>query len=154
MTDSVGSGEVPLFINSVGGIGSPFWTTKINTEFLPKGLGYALESCAVLESIVFLLIANLKKLQQSNPDIRAIKISGGVAQLAGFCKRLAALAGMAVTRQGIKEATLYGAARLASGLSLRILLPQDSEIFNETIDTFPGLQQRYYDFMAYLEASV
>ncbi len=105
--------EPPLFINGVGGLGAPFWIADFPTGFV--GPGDDLQQLfAVLESIVFLLCANLAAMGRSAPLTR-IRISGGVASCDYLCRALADLSRLPVERYVLREATARGIAFLAAG---------------------------------------
>jgi glycerol kinase len=101
--------EPPLFSNGVGGLGSPFWIADYPVGF-SEAAGIEQETVAVLESIVFLLQANIDALERAFPDRppTRIRVSGGLSQLDGLCQRLADLSGLVVERPGETEATARG----------------------------------------------
>jgi glycerol kinase len=107
------AGEVPLFMNGVGGLGAPFWQARFPCEFVDDG-DDAARLTAVVESIAFLLCVNLEALQRSTPLDR-IRISGGLARNDYLCRCLAALSKLPVERPGLVEATARGIAYLAAG---------------------------------------
>jgi glycerol kinase len=107
------AGAVPLFMNGVGGLGSPFWLADFPCEFVGEGDDSA-RLAAVVESIVFLLCANLERLHAAAP-LRRILISGGLARNDYLCRCLASLSGLAVERPAAIEATARGVAFLAAG---------------------------------------
>ncbi|NGP53951.1 FGGY family carbohydrate kinase [Thioalkalivibrio sp. XN8] len=104
----------PLFVNGVGGLGSPFWRPDCPVRFSAEA-GLEDEAVAVIESIVFLLQANLEAMLAADGESRPqqIRASGGLSQLDGLCQRLANLSGLPVVRpQDNQEATASGVARL------------------------------------------
>jgi len=110
----------PLFINGVGGLGAPFWNPHCPREFL--GLDDASEGdtlparmVAVIESIVFLLMANIEAMETAAGPARRILVSGGLSQLDGLCGRLAGLSGRSVERAADIEATAAGLGWLLTG---------------------------------------
>jgi len=107
------AGEVPLFMNGVGGLGAPFWQARFPCEFVDDG-DDAARLTAVVESIAFLLCVNLEALQRSTP-LGRIRISGGLARNDYLCRCLAALSRLPVERPGLVEATARGIAYLAGG---------------------------------------
>lgn len=106
--------DPPLFVNGVGGLGAPFWRPDCPVRFsAPASLED--EAVAVVESIVFLLQANIEAMLASTgaPRPEGLRASGGLAQLDGLCGRLSDLSGLTVARpQGLEEATAFGVARL------------------------------------------
>jgi len=107
------AGEVPLFMNGVGGLGAPFWLPAFPCEFVGSGDDPS-RLAAVVESIVFLLCVNLEALQRSAP-LRRIRISGGLARNDYLCRCLASLSRLPVERHAVAEATARGVAFLAAG---------------------------------------
>jgi len=63
------------------------------SRFLGRG-DTGQQAAAVIESIVFLLLENLARMQKAEPDLRRLRVSGGLAQLDGLCQRLADLSGL------------------------------------------------------------
>ena len=74
---------------------------------------------------MFLLLANLERMQQGDAHIRRIVVSGGIGQLDGLCQH-ADLSGLSVYRPELHEATALGAARLAGGI-LGMAPPTEAE---------------------------
>ena len=112
MTQS-GQDDTPLFMNGIGGLGSPFWQPDFPVEFLGVG-DDAARLAAVLESVAFLLCVNLEALRRSAP-LRRIRVSGGLSRSDVLCRGLAELSGMPVERYAVSEATARGVAFLAAG---------------------------------------
>ncbi len=107
-------GSPTLFLNGVSGLGSPFWIADFPTRFEgPAEL--PLRAVAVVESIVFLLGANLAEMRKLASPPEQIQITGGLAHLDGLCQRLADLSGLPVYRPKECEATARGLAFLLAG---------------------------------------
>jgi glycerol kinase len=106
-----GSGEPPLFLNGIGGLGAPYWRADFRSRFVGGGDAGG-KLTAVVESIVFLLLENLERMRQAVPGLRQLRVSGGLAQLDGLCQRLADLSMLPVLRPDLHEATALGLARL------------------------------------------
>ena len=70
---------------------------------------------AVIESILFLLQANIELMTALNPAVDRIRVSGGLSNLDGLCQRLANLSGLNVERPVQVEATARGIAWQATG---------------------------------------
>jgi len=68
-----------------------------------------------MESIVFMLTANLRELQSTGCLIQEIKIGGGLSQSDELCQRLANATDIRVRRSAEKEITALGTARLLAG---------------------------------------
>ena len=108
------AGDPPLFLNGVSGVGSPFWIPGLESRFV--GSGPPLQQLrAVVESIAFLLRANLDAMQaQAGPPGRIVA-SGGLSRSGTLLATLAALTGITVERLDDPEATARGVAFLAAG---------------------------------------
>lgn len=105
-------GEIPLFLNGVAGLGSPWWRAGFESRFVGTGEhGFWAQAVAVAESIVFLIAANLELMNNGAP-VRRIRASGGLARLDALCQRLADVAGLPVLRSPETEATARGVAWL------------------------------------------
>lgn len=109
-------GEPPLFLNGVGGLGSPFWRADCPSRFSAGGTR-AERTLAVLESIVFLLHVNVEAIAAIAGPAARIQVGGGLAQLDGLCRRLADLSGLPVHRPETVEATARGLAWLLAAPS-------------------------------------
>lgn len=141
----------PVFINSVGGIGSPWWVTDIAPQFVESAEYKKAEvAVAVVESIVFLIQDNLSVMQKTQ-SIERVLVSGGLSNLDGLCQKLANVSGLPVERVENIEASARGVAWLAAGE------PDDwrqsiSARFNAVKDA--GLCARYEIFRAKLMALI
>ncbi|GAB4347775.1 MAG: glycerol kinase GlpK [Gammaproteobacteria bacterium] len=143
----------PLFLNTVGGLGSPWWRSGIPPRWLEEA-GTFDASCriaGVAESILFLIGANVDLVRERVPSTRFIILSGGLAKGDGWCQRLADLTGMEVRRSAAAEATGRGIAWLAAGR------PDDwraagADRFTATPD--PALERRYTRFIRALELAL
>lgn len=114
-------GEPPLFLNGIAGLGGPFWKPDFVSRFVPVGgsagpIDPAAKAVAVVESMVFLLQANLEEIGRYVPAPRRIRVSGGVSRLDGLCLRLAAVSGLPVHRRDDAEATARGIGYLTAGM--------------------------------------
>ncbi len=106
----------PLFINSIGGLGSPWWETGLKPAFHPDTAqaSPAVSAVAVTESILFMLNVNLELIQQ-RLTLHGLRVSGGLSRLDPLCQKLANLTGLPVTRSPEREASARGVAWLAAG---------------------------------------
>ena len=110
--------DVPIFINSVGGLGSPWWKSDLSPEFVgvhKSHLDYTKQQCkaALMESIVFLIATNVEEINKHGIQSDQLIVSGGLSADSYLCQRIADLCGVPVTVSGYKEATSRGAAWLA-----------------------------------------
>lgn len=101
----------PLFLNGVSGLAAPYWLPEFETE-LEHDVEPAANYVAVIESIVFLIHANVQEMMKfaSHPD--QLQITGGLAKLDGLCQRLADLTRLPIYRPVECEATARGTAYL------------------------------------------
>jgi glycerol kinase len=141
--------EAPLFINTVGGLGSPWWQAGPAPYFLSEPPSPAHAIVAVLESILFLVQVNVTLLQTHEPDIQRIQLSGGLARLDGLCQKLADLSGLSVLRSPQIEATARGIAWQAAGCPLDWPASGRTDLFLPQANK--GLQRRYRQFTAVLK---
>jgi len=107
-------GEPPLFLNGIAGLGGPFWQAEFASRFVGAGEPWQ-KAVAVVESIAFLLQANIDHMAARVPPARRMRVSGGVSRLDGLCRRLAAVSGLPVLRRDDPEASARGIAYLAAG---------------------------------------
>ena len=120
------TGQPPIFINSIGSLGSPWWNNSIEPKFIIDdnsannaktelvSLDPELRAVAVIESIVFMICINLE-IMQSEQTLNRLRVCGGLSQLDGLCQRLADLSALQVERLRSPEATARGIAWLAAG---------------------------------------
>lgn len=102
-----------IFINSIGGIGSPVWRSDIPCGFVDEkneALVMVPQQAlvAVIESIVFLLMLNIQNMLRLKKNIHHIEISGGLSNNDYICQCLANLSRLKVNRQEDSEATARG----------------------------------------------
>ena len=132
----------PLFLNSIGGLGSPWWRQLAVSTFIPDNTTHTPteRAVAVAESIVFLVQYNLERMMRYTP-IDHLRVSGGLSQLDGLCQKFTNLSGLPVERCDDPEASARGVAWLAAGR------PSDWYPMTGTADFFPqtdtALQDRY-----------
>jgi len=101
----------PVFINTVSGLGSPWWCTGGEPEFMSHNITLAERYVSAIESIIFLLYKNIQQLE-TTPAI--FFISGGLSQLDGLCQRLADLSNAKVIRFCETQSSARGCAWLAN----------------------------------------
>jgi glycerol kinase len=103
--------ERPIYINGVGGLGSPFWRPGQTSYFI--GEGPLLERfAAVVESVVFLVGINFELMRHRGGAAARVLVSGGLSRSDWLCRRLAASLGVPVLRM-MREVTALGVAALA-----------------------------------------
>lgn len=147
--------NIPLYLNGVAGLGSPFWLPQFNSRFVgayASSAQPAEKMVAVLESIVFLLALNLEQMRRAGVPLQRIIISGGLSVVDGLCQRLADVGRLPVFRATQTEAT-------ATGLAYLLAAPQqswvsDDEAVSFTPDDNPSLINRYQQWHRALLAAV
>jgi len=153
--------ETPaIFLNAVGGLGSPWWRHDATSRlFAPESLlaggkprdAAAAERVAraVAESVLFLVQANLDLLREADTPPGELLVSGGLARSAELCRRLAALGGLPLCRPAESEATARGVAWLAAS---RPESWEDAgcDLFEPRVDT--DLVGRYREWLAAMRA--
>ncbi|HIO55222.1 MAG TPA: hypothetical protein EYN26_08790 [Chromatiales bacterium] len=136
----------PVFINTVGGVGSPWWCEG-KAPLLLDGEWHRYSSlqqvAAVMESMVFMIAANLDAMRETGRRVESVQIGGGVANDNGFCQRLSDVSGLPVRRFGDEELTANGLAWCLAGR------PQDwirssCDVFDPTPNA--TVTQRYRRF--------
>jgi glycerol kinase len=109
----VAPADAPLFINGVGGLGSPWWRANFPVEFTAAG-GDLERVVAVVESIAFMVCVNLEVMRRAGA-LTSLTATGGLARSDYLCRVVADLADLAVERPKLREATARGTAFLAAG---------------------------------------
>lgn len=104
----------PLFLNTLGGLGSPYWRPDLAPRFEGEGTTTA-KAAAIIESVVFLVNENVRALQAQTGPCAGLVVTGGMSACDGVCQALANLSGLSVRRPGEREATSRGLAFLAAG---------------------------------------
>jgi glycerol kinase len=133
-------GEPLLFLNGVAGLASPFWDATFQPRFMGEGEPWQ-KGAGLLESIVFLVQANLEEMAKAIAPPRRLRITGGVSRLDGLCRRLASLTGLPVLRRDDPEGTARGIAYLAAGLPPEWQGGGGEDRFAP--EPMPGLPERY-----------
>ena len=134
------AGDIPLFLNGVGGLGAPFWAAEFDSRLIGDGEPWQ-KAVAVVESIVFLLQTNLELMQKFPPAPTRLVVSGGLARYEGLCQRLSDLSGLALYRPAEHEATARGTAYLLAGFPGDWPEEKPGTPFEPKQNT--GLRQRY-----------
>lgn len=140
----------PIFINGLSGLGSPYWVADFPSYFVGTGEPWQ-KAVAVVESIVFLLCVNISEMHLGD-GVSDIVLSGGLAELQGFCQRLADLSGMNVLRPDLHEATARGMSFLLSP-ARRAWTPTSAAITFAPQEN-PALAQRYAAWRSAMQQAV
>ena len=105
--------DPPLFLNGVSGLAAPYWLADFDTDYQADAEPAA-NYVAVIESIVFLIHANVQEMLKFSSPPQQLQISGGLAKLDGLCQRLADLTRLPIYRPIECEATTRGLAYLVA----------------------------------------
>lgn len=102
----------PLFINSLDGLGSPWWQPGPDSRFAEwpdrSQSNFAGELRALLESMAFLVRINADCMHRHTGKPRTIRLSGGLAGSRLLCQLIASLLGRPVQRLKNGEGTALG----------------------------------------------
>jgi glycerol kinase len=140
------AGDV-VYLNGIGGLGSPDWRSDFPSRFIGEGTP-AQELVAVAESILFLIERNLALLRTVGAPCEYILASGGISQSDRFCQSLADLTELEVRRPGHCEATARGAAFLLAGRPVDwVSLPRE-EFSPRASDPLRRRHRRWQEAMA------
>jgi glycerol kinase len=96
---------------------------------------------AVVESMVFLLQANIDHMGPYVTQAQRIRVSGGISQLDGLCQRLAAVSQLPVHRRDDPEASARGIAYLAAQRPADWNSAAPSQVFD--VRPAAALRERY-----------
>ncbi len=109
--------SIPVFLNGVSGIGSPYWIPQVQSRFLDDQPADELAKVAgVVESIAFLIAANAAEMRALEPGLARIVAGGGLSRSDYLCGCIADLTGLVVERSSLREATATGLAFLVAGM--------------------------------------
>lgn len=138
-----------LFINAVGGMGSPIWSHDIEPHFINDQQANAKDRLfAVLESIVFLLQINIEQIRHIKTGLSEIEISGGLSNNEYICQCLANLAQLKVIKKEETEATARGIAWQA--LAKKEQWKKAQIIREYCVNKDNQLENRYQNFKTYI----
>ena len=139
--------DVPIFLNTVGGLGSPFWRSDILPRFLHKNESYqdfTKEQCmaSLMESIVFLITINIEEMQKHGIYVKRLLIAGGMSKDHHMCQCIANLNSLSVVASSFKEATSRGAAWLVmrkpewNVLNSKNYFPKEDQLLSKRYNYF------------------
>ncbi|HUW98155.1 MAG TPA: FGGY family carbohydrate kinase [Acidiferrobacter sp.] len=142
----------PFFLNTVGGLGSPYWLPDVAPRFAGDGTIPA-KAAAIIESVIFLINENIDAIQVQTGPCAGLVLTGGMAEHDGICQALANLSGLSVRRPGEPEGTARGLAFLVAGTPGE--WPKSSQEQTFWPAENEGLSERFrcwHDLMAHLRS--
>ena len=136
----------PLFLNTVGGLGSPWWQQGLAPKFVQNADEYsdAEKAVAVAESALFLVYFNIEQMA-AQQTIQRLRVSGGLSRITPLCQKLANLSRLPVERADHAEASARGVGWLAAGRPDHWNQAGKTQLFRPLSDT--GLTTRYAQFI-------
>lgn len=144
----------PVFINGVGGLGSPWWGT-VTTGFAAAedtdSHDTAAHLAAVIESIAFLLVDNIARMREFGLELRRLLFTGGLSQVDALCQSIVDLTELPGQRLLNPEATARGTAWLAAKEHDQ-WIPTEHMDFTPT--PRPALLDRHHRFRRHLKATL
>ncbi len=144
--------DPPIFLNTVGGLGSPWWKPGPDPVFNgdPASYSHSEMLAAVCESILFLVYRNILLIQQHQP-ITGLQLGGGLSNVDRICQKLANLTNLKVCRNSEPESTIRGIAWIAAGQTKTWGI-SEQDVFLPESD--PGLNTRFRLFIELLAAYI
>jgi len=145
---------IPVFLNGVSGVGSPYWIPQLPSRFLDDAPADELAKvAAVVESIAFLIAANVTEMRAVEPGLDRIVAVGGLSESDYLCSCIADLTGLVVERSSLREATAAGLAFLVAGMPATWSPVARMEHFTTTHHpALAGRYQRWQQAMGELSA--
>jgi len=146
--------ETPIFLNAVGGLGSPWWRTMPSRFVGETATGRKrlnAHIAAVVESIAFLVAENIERLRAFGLQLETLIFTGGLSRLDRLCQIITDLARLPATRLSTPEATARGTAWLAAK-DHASWIPTPRQDFTPTPN--PGLQERRQRFRTLLHENL
>ena len=146
---AAGLSAPPLFINTVDGLGSPWWKAGPKSRFIPaQGFDESTlpgQLRAVLESIAFLIKVNAEVMARYAPPPERICLSGGLAKSRLLCELIATMLDRPVHQLTNGEGTALGLWGCLTGRAA----PQSQFNIVEP-GSFPGLTNRFGRWQTHL----
>jgi len=157
---------LPVFLNGVGGLGSPWWRSTMEPRFLaaqdasnpapapapaPPPEARMARFAALIESIAFMIAVNAQLLEEQAGPPQRVLLAGGISRSKWLCHRLASLLGLPVEVIDA-EASARGVARLAAPDFTAHWAATASARYIPEPDA--ALRERYGRFMAGIAAAL
>lgn len=140
--------DAPLFVNSVGDLGSPFWRTGVRARLEPDRGSAVERAYSVVESIAFLVRANVTRLRDEGLAVQQVRASGGLAASGFVCRLIAAALDAPVVRSGDLEATARGVLTLLGGAPDGV----EPTVFEPERAWVTALEARYRAWLKFIAA--
>ena len=110
--------DLPIFINTEGGLGSPFWKTNLQSSWInteeEETLPLLLMAICVVESIAFLIAINIQEMKKLKPDLNVIICGGGGSRINALCQHICDITNMSLYVVSEPESTILGVAEKLS----------------------------------------
>jgi glycerol kinase len=155
---------LPVFVNGIGGLGSPWWRPTLDSHFIDSAAGAGSGGvdgggtaellprfAAVIESIAFMIAANATLLVQQSGPPQCVLLAGGMSRSQWLCQKLASLLGLPV-QVTAAEASARGVARLAAPELTAQWQRAPTQTWEPQAD--PALQARYQRFLEAVAAAL
>lgn len=145
--------DIPLYLPTAAGLGSPFWMSRFKTDGsdfftldgTPRTASIAKQAIAVVESIAFLVAANIAAMQGTSKPYDGIIFAGGLSRLTELVERICQLAELTGWVSDDFEATLLGAAIACDRQNNKASIKGRIVAANNTT---PLLETRYQRYIA------
>lgn len=162
---SEGVSRSVVFINGVGGVGSPDWCAQLRPRFVEVeeevdvdagGISatddeslIAAQLLAMADSIVFLIYRNYRVMDELEGQSDGIIISGGLSNSDQLCQNISDLLQLSLWRSDECEASARGAAFLLAGspqhwqaLGQRVFHPKSNTALNKRFECWTLLMDK------------
>jgi len=143
---------LPLFINGIGGVGSPYWLPNIMSEFVNPVYDEQCMLAAVIESIAFLIADNVTLMKMHRSDLKQIFAGGGLSASKYLCECVATLTRLPVMRIDEPELTAKGLAWLTAKQPTE--WPANDKASVHSVETDEALLNRYQQWKRHMQGFV
>lgn len=141
--------DPPIYINSIGGLGSPWWNNQVKDHFIDQpafDIDLPERAVSIIESIAFLIMNNIELLRSDSTD--HLMITGGLGRLDGLCQKIADLSQIRTQRPTFTEATACGASWLVAKPEE---IPPRLQQHRFKPQPNPALAERYRQFCYFMQ---
>lgn len=141
--------EPPLFINTLDGLGSPWWTPGPEPAFIDGDTGLDARVLGVFESIAFLVRANVDAMGPLVAPPARVVVCGGLSRVDDLCALIADALGTDLLRLRSAEGTALGAWCMLHKRAL-----PDAAFERVRAGAAPALERRYARWLEHVEQAV